>query len=125
MAKVTIATGVLLILLGIGFYVGIGETSFTALIPSFFGLPIVAFGLVGRKESARKHAMHAAVLFALLGRLGAVRMGFAKWSLMAQGVPIPRPMAAVEQLIMAIICGAFVILCIISFIKARKVPKEA
>jgi len=125
MAKVTIATGVLLVLLGIGFYIGVGASSFTALIPSFFGLPIIAFGLVARKESARKHAMHAAVLFALLGLLGAVRMGAPKWALMRQGVPLDNAMAAVEQLVMAIICGAFVILCIISFIKARKAPKEA
>ncbi len=125
MAKVTIATGVLLILVGIGFWIGVGESSITALIPAFFGLPIVAFGLVARKESARKHAMHAAVLFGLLGLAGSVRMGLPQWKLMAQGVPVPRPMAATEQLIMAIICGAFVILCIVSFIKARKAPKEA
>lgn len=124
MAKVTIATGVLLILLGIGFYIGVGESSFTALIPSFFGLPILAFGLVARKESARKHAMHAAVLFGLLGLAGSAGMGFRKWALMAQGVPIPRPMAAIEQLVMAIICGAFVVMCIVSFVKARRALKE-
>ena len=124
MAKVTIATGIILILLGIGFYVGVGETSFTALIPSLFGLPILAFGLVGRKESARKHAMHAAVLFGLLGFAGSFSMGLPKWRMMAQGAEIPRPMAAVEQLIMAIICGAFVVMCIVSFVKARRAPKE-
>jgi hypothetical protein len=29
-------------------------------------------------------------------------------------------MAAIEQLVMAIICAAFVIACIVSFIKARR-----
>lgn len=125
MAKVTIATGIILILLGIGFFVGIGESSYTALIPALFGLPILAFGLVARKESARKHAMHAAVLFGLLGFLGSFGMGLGKWRLMAQGVPVPRPLAAWEQLAMAIICGAFVVLCIVSFIKARRASKEA
>ena len=123
MAKVTIATGVILILLGIGFYYGTGGVSWTAFIPSLFGLPILAFGLVARKESARKHAMHAAVLFGLLGFLGAVGRGFPQWRMMAQGSELPVPMAALELLLMTIICGAFVVMCIVSFVKARRAPK--
>ncbi len=120
MAKLTIATGILLILIGIGFYIGIGEGSITALIPALFGLPILAFGLVARDEFKRKHAMHAAVLFGLLGFAGAFQMSFRKLMAMMQGIPVERPLAAVEQLLMAIICGVFVIACIISFIKARR-----
>ena len=120
MAKLTIAVGVLLILVGIGFYLGIGESSMTALIPTLFGLPILAFGLVARDEFKRKHAMHAAVLFGLLGFLGSFGMSFRKLMAMMQGIPMERPLAVVEQLVMAIICAAFVIACIVSFIQARR-----
>jgi O-antigen/teichoic acid export membrane protein len=120
MAKLAIATGILLILVGVGFYLGIGEGSITALIPALFGLPIFAFGLVARDEFKRKHAMHAAALFGLLGFLGSFGMSFRKLMAMQQGIPVERPLAAIEQLVMAIICAAFVILCIVSFIKARR-----
>jgi len=121
MAKVTIAVGIILMLLGIGFFLGLSETrSLTALIPALFGLPIFAFGLVARDEFKRKHAMHAAVLFGLLGFLGSFSMGFPKWRILFSGGEIPRPLAAYEQLAMAIICGVFVILCVKSFIAARK-----
>ena len=121
MAKVTIAVGILLMILGVGFYLALSEArSLTALIPTFFGLPIFAFGLVARDEFKRKHAMHAAVLFGLLGFLGSFSMGFPKWKMLLSGAEIPRPLAAYEQLAMAIICGVFVIMCVKSFIHARK-----
>ena len=120
MAKVTIAVGIILMVLGVGFFLGTGESSITALIPTFFGLPIFAFGLVARDEFKRKHAMHAAVLFGLLGFLGSFSMGFPKWKMLLSGAEIPRPLAAWEQLAMAIICGVFVVLCVNSFIAARK-----
>ena len=120
MAKLTIATAILLMLVGIGFYIGTGASSITALIPALFGLPIFAFGLVARDEFKRKHAMHGAVLFGLLGFLGSFSMGFRKWMALASGAEIPRPLAAYEQLAMAIICGVFVVLCVISFIQARR-----
>jgi len=124
MAKVTIATGIILMLLGIGFYIGVDGSSFTALIPAMFGLPILAFGLVARDEFKRKHAMHAAVLFGLLGFLGSFGMGFPKWRILFSGGEIPLPLAAWEQLAMAIICGIFVALCVQSFIAARKTRNE-
>lgn len=120
MAKVTILVGVTLMLLGIGFYILAGESSITALIPTFFGLPIFAFGLVARDEWKRKHAMHAAVLFGLLGFLGSFLMGFPRWKMLMSGAEVPRPLAAREMLAMAIVCGVFVVLCVKSFIDARK-----
>ena len=65
MARYTITIGALLILLGVGFYVGIAATtagapSLTALIPAFAGAPILLAGLVALQEPLRKHAMHIA-----------------------------------------------------------------
>ena len=49
-----------------------GGISVTALIPAFFGLPLVVLGFLARSESIRRHAMHAAAALALVGWAGAV-----------------------------------------------------
>ena len=72
MPRLTIIFGPLLILLGAGGYFGTGQTSVTALIPAFFGVPFLLLGLVALKDGLRKHAMHAASLLALLGVIGAL-----------------------------------------------------
>ncbi len=46
MAKITIGLGIVLIALGFGSYFGTGQASVTALIPAFFGLPLLLLGLV-------------------------------------------------------------------------------
>ena len=58
MAKITIGLGLVLIALGLGSYFGTGQASVTALIPAFFGLPLLLLGLVALKERMRKNAMH-------------------------------------------------------------------
>ncbi len=80
---------------------------------------------MARDEFKRKHAMHGAVVFGLLGLLGSVGMGMRKWPLLIQGAPVERPVAAWSQLIMAIICGVFVALCVRSFIAARRTRENA
>ncbi len=57
MANVTIGLGIVLLALGLGSYFGTGRTSVTALIPAFFGLPLLALGWLALKENVRKHAM--------------------------------------------------------------------
>ena len=112
MPKITLAVGVLLVIQGVGFYVGTGGKSITALIPAFVGLPILVLGILARKEAARKHAMHLAAGLALLGLLAAVgRMASAGLSASAAGVSL---------LIMALLTGGFLILCIKSFVDARR-----
>ena len=62
--------GVLLVGLGLLAYFGFAdadERSWTALNPAFAGVPLLVCGWIGRREHARKHAMHAAMLVALLG----------------------------------------------------------
>ncbi len=44
MANVTIGLGIVLLALGLGSYFGSGRTSVTALIPAFFGLPLLVLG---------------------------------------------------------------------------------
>ena len=68
MARITIGVGSLLIILGlVGYFVlaepdEAGAKSITAMIPAFFGVPILLLGFVATKAALRKHAMHGAVL---------------------------------------------------------------
>jgi uncharacterized membrane protein len=112
MPKIAITFGTLLIIEGLAFYFGTGTKSITALIPAFAGLPILILGLVGLVDSLRKHAMHAAAALGLLGVLAPlVRMSSAGLS---------RSAATASQVIMLLLCAAFLALCIKSFVDARR-----
>ena len=105
-------------LLGIGGYQGSGHASVTALIPAAFGVPLVLLGLLARSERYRMHAMHGAVLLGLLGVLGTLRGVFRLPSAFAG--TLERPFAVYAQSAMAVLCAAFVALCVRSFIAARR-----
>jgi hypothetical protein len=122
MPYVTMALGSLLFLIGIGFYFGTGATSVTALIPAFLGVPIEIAGFAARREGWRKHAMHAAVLLALLGFLGSAR-GLLQLPALLTGAELARPAAVAAQSITAVLCLAFVGLAVNSFIQARREDK--
>ncbi|MCA1584532.1 MAG: hypothetical protein LC791_07075 [Acidobacteria bacterium] len=115
MPATTRLIGILLIVLGIVSYVVTGRTSITALIPAFFGAALVMLALVARNESARKHAMHAAVAVGLIGLLATLSR-----LVPALGVGnLGRP-AVLSQLAMAILLGVYVVKGVMSFIEARR-----
>jgi peptidoglycan/LPS O-acetylase OafA/YrhL len=121
--RITIVFGALLIVLGLVAYFGMqepGARSVTALIPAFIGLPLLVLGLVAEaKPGSRKHTMHAAAALGLLGFLGTVG-GFIK-ALQWMGGTVPeRPAAVRVQAIMAVMSVIFIVLCVRSFIAARK-----
>lgn len=120
MAPVTIGFGIALIVLGLGGYLYPGVNSPTALIPAGFGLVFVVLGYLGRKDHLRKHVMHAAAALGLVGCVVPGIMGFPNLVRMLSGTEIQRPVAAVTQSVMAVICGVFVVLCVRSFVAARR-----
>ena len=119
MAKITIGLGLVLIALGLGAYVGTGREHLTALIPAFFGLPLGLLGVVALKEHMQKHAMHVAAVIGLLGFAGTVK-GLMKLPVLLTGGELAQPAAVAVQAAMAIVCLLFVVLCIRSFIQARR-----
>lgn len=124
MPKISKIIGIILILLGLVSYFGTGAVSFTALIPSFFGLIFFGLGYLAEKsESMRKHSMHAALLLAILG-IGGTFGGLMSVFGALGGQTIENPPAAYAQAFMAILCIFFIILGVKSFIKARKSPQE-
>jgi len=119
MAKLAITFGVIFILMGLYGYFGISSESITALIPAFFGIPMLIFGWLGLNEKFLKHAMHGAAVLMLLGFTGTV-VGLFKFFRLLAGENFERPAAITVQAIMAILCLVFLILAIKSFIDARK-----
>jgi hypothetical protein len=120
MANVGIGFGILLMLLGIGAYFGTGGQSVTALIPVFFGAPLTGLGFMGRDASRLKLAMHLSAVLALLGFFGSVR-GIPGVVALATGGEVARPAAAVVQTVMAVLCAAYLVLAVKSFVDARRV----
>jgi hypothetical protein len=121
MAPIAILFGVLLTLLGGGYFVytGMGLEKITSLIPAFFGIPLVVLGVIARSEKLRMHAMHGAALLALVGfampafmvikgLIGGDEFGTSKQ----------------EQAAMAVLCLIFLGLCVKSFIDARVARKR-
>ena len=118
-----IITGIALLALGPIFYL-LGDPasrSFTAFIPSFFGVVILICGVVAQKESARKMAMHAAVGFGILGALGGLARGIPKWPALFSGAPMDGRLPAIATFLMFVICAVFVASSIGQFIRMRRV----
>lgn len=119
MTNTTIVLGIILIILGLVSFLGTGMQSVTALIPTFFGLLILALGFLARKESARKMAMHIAIVLGLLGLIGTFP-GLIKLFPLLTGAEVARPAAVISQTIMALLLIYYLVTGIKTFIDARK-----
>jgi hypothetical protein len=125
MTKLSMYLGLVLMALGIIGYASTSGASITALIPSFFGILFYLLGRIGQKnDKARKHTMHGAAVLALLGFLGTAA-GLFRFISMVGGASVERPEAVTVQAIMAILCLAFVVLAMKSFIDARRAQKKS
>src|ERR1700710_1982114 len=121
MAKLTIGFGVLLILLGIFGFVATGSAHPTALIPAIFGLAFVLFGVMANTENSKRRMlwMHISVTVALLAFLGTIPADIDTIRL-SRGVEFPHPVAVVEKGGMSLLCLLYVLVCVRSFIAARR-----
>jgi Kef-type K+ transport system membrane component KefB len=110
--------GRLLILLGaIGYGYGLtaGNASITALIPAAFGVVLMILGhAASARENLRKHLMHAAVIVALIGFFASASR------LVMKASEFTVSAGSLSQIAMAVICLVFVVLCVRSFIAARR-----
>lgn len=112
-----IAGGVLVVV-GVVAYVASGAVSPTALIPSGLGVLLLVAAAVARKPEWRRHAMHAAMLVAVVGivatfmntlRLGEVFAGTAE-----------RPWAVVASALTFVTLLIYLGFGIASFVRARR-----
>jgi hypothetical protein len=120
-AATTMAFGVLMVLLGVGGFVATGSTHYTALIPAAFGVLFLLLGALARNSAYRKHVMHAAAALALVGFFAVIR-GVVKLVQWLTGTPPPaeRQGAVISQSIMAALLLIFLVMCVKSFVDARR-----
>jgi hypothetical protein len=125
MAKVTILFGLLLIVLGVVGYVGTGRMAPTALIPTYVGIVFTILGLLARKGSQKKRMtiMHIAVTLGLLSFLATAK---SIWDFiqMERGHAMLRPIAVEDKAVFSMMMLIYVLLCVRSFIKARRERAE-
>ena len=112
-AAYVIGFGALLIVVGLGAYLLSGRASVTALIPAFFGLPILGLGTLARSPRHERWAMIGAAALAGLGLMGSAS-GVPKFITLLLGGTIERPLAAGMQSLMAFFCTAFLAFAILT-----------
>lgn len=109
--RLLVAVGII----GFGFGWYMGNQSVTALIPAFFGIVLMLLGYLSRaKESLRKHLMHVAILVALIGFV------LPAGRLISRAGEFVISAATLSQIAMSLLCLAFVVLGVRSFIAARQ-----
>lgn len=126
MAKVTIIFGVLLIVLGLAGYFGTGSARPTALIPAWFGvaLGVGGFLAISPSEGRRKIFMHINVTIGLIGCVGAFIVGVQGYGHARSLGEDPDYIAFAAKIAMGMILLTYTILCVRSFIEARRARQE-
>ena len=116
--NVTLGYGVFLIAWGIVISIVSESESITSYFPSILGAPLAVSGLmVMKKPENRKLWMHVAATFGLFCALGGIRF----FMVMGDGITY----ASGSQLMLLITGTAYTVLCVRSFIAARKAREAA
>lgn len=125
MAKITLIFAVLLAALGLAGFIGTGSAHPTALIPMWFGLAMAIGGYlaISPSESRRKLFMHINVTIGLLGFIGGLAEAIRGYVAAHAAGHAPDQIALASKLTMAGLLFIYVILCVRSFIAARRSGK--
>ena len=115
--RIAIYEGAILVLWGVAAYIISGQSSITAMIPSFMGAPLMILGILSEKiPDMRHHLMHASMVLALLMVLGGARV-FTDFSDMSN--------LAISSHIILIFVGATFMICGIMSFRAARLAREA
>ena len=115
--RIAIYEGAILVLWGVAAYIISGQSSITAMIPSFMGAPLMILGLLSEKiPDMRHHLMHASMVLALLMVLGGARV-FTDFSDMSN-------LAISSHIILIFVGATFMGWGIMSF-RAARLAREA
>jgi hypothetical protein len=119
MAKWTVGFGVALVLISVGFWLGMGRAETAALHPAGIGVLLVVCGLLADTEDAKKRMlwMHIAVTLGLIAFLTTgVRVVIA----LVKGTAGVNPLGFDERAVIAVVSLVYVGLCVRSFVAARR-----
>ena len=119
MKNLTLSLGILMIILGLASYLGTGQTSITALIPSFFGILFIILAFLSDNENLHKMALNTAVALAILGTAGGATGLMGIFDLI-QGNEVERPVAVYGQTAMFFMCLVYVIRARLSRIESQQ-----
>ena len=127
MAKLTIVVGLILVVLGVAVFVATGSHAPTALIPAYFGILLGILGMLANTPDSKRRMlfMHIAVTVGLIGFIFPGWRGMGDLITQMHGQTVLRPVAMKEELAMAAICLVYVMLCVRSFISARRLRASA
>jgi hypothetical protein len=120
MAKLTMAFGVVLIVVSLGFWLALGRAEMAALHPAGIGVLLLICGALANTENPKKRMlwMHIAVT---LGLIGFLTTGIRAVIELVKGTAFTvNPLGFDERALVAVICGVFVAMCVRSFIAARR-----
>jgi amino acid permease len=122
LAKVTVVFAVLLIALGLVGYFGTGAQHATALIPTWFGAALGMSGLLAMSpdEGRRKLFMHINVTLGLIGFIGVGVESIRGYLSASHAGKQPDMVALASKLTMTGLLLVYVIVCVRSFIAARR-----
>ena len=116
--NLTLGYGAFLIAWGIVVSILSYSTSFTSYIPSMLGAPLALAGvMVMRMPEKRKLWMHIAATFGLLCAIGGTRF----FMVMGDGITY----ASGSMLMLLVTGSAYTVVCVRSFIAARKAREAA
>ena len=118
LANLTLGYGTFLVLWGVAISILSDSDSITSYFPSFLGLPLMLSGIMTmRMPEKRKLWMHIAATFGLLCAIGGTRF----FMVMSDGINY-----ASGSMLMLLLTGtAYTVLCVRSFIAARKAREAA
>jgi hypothetical protein len=117
--QITIGVGALLSVIGLLSRVLSDSTSFTVLIPFFFGALLLVLGWLALVPQRTKTMMHVAAALALLGVLGSLNVLPALFALAAGGAEAS-PISIVARSSMLLLCSGLLGIYIASFVHARR-----
>jgi hypothetical protein len=125
LAKISLVFAILLIALGMVGYFGTGAQHATALIPTWFGaaLGMCALLAMSPDEGRRKLFMHVCVTIGLVGFLGGAAEAIRGYVSASHAGKQPDMIALSSKITMTGLMLIYVVLCVRSFIAARRERK--
>jgi hypothetical protein len=125
LAKLTLVFAVLLVALGLIGFLGTGSAHPTALIPAWIGLALGVFGFlaISPNEGRRKLFMHINVTIGLLGFLGGTVEAIRGYVHAKSAGLEPDQIALASKVTLDVLLLIYVVLCVRSFIAARRSGK--